>query len=198
MLDMAEKTKSNYYDVLGVPRDADEKTLKSAFRKLAMQLHPDKNPGDATAETRFKEANEAYEVLKDADKRAAYDRFGHAAFEPGMGMGGGRGGGRGPHADFSSAFTDFSGVFDDLFGDFRGNARGGRQRAARGSDLRYNLRISLEADGRTVLAPSPVSMTLAGGETLGHDPRVVRIRKERPTPTGFPRAFARIKKAPLR
>ena len=136
--------KRDYYDVLGISRGASDDEIKRAYRKCAKDFHPDRNADNPDAESKFKEANEAYEVLKDADKRAAYDRFGHAAFEPGMGMGGGRGGGRGPHADFSSAFTDFSGVFDDLFGDFRGNARGGRQRAARGSDLRYNLRISLE------------------------------------------------------
>ncbi|MBL9060317.1 MAG: molecular chaperone DnaJ [Mangrovicoccus sp.] len=137
--------KRDYYDVLGVSRGASDDDIKRAYRRCAKEYHPDRNADDPAAEGRFKEANEAYEVLKDADKRAAYDRFGHAAFEPGMGMGGGpRPGGRGPQADFASAFTDFSGVFDDLFGDFRGNARGGRQRAARGSDLRYNLRIALE------------------------------------------------------
>ena len=123
--------KRDYYDVLGISRGASDDEIKRAYRKCAKDFHPDRNADNPDAESKFKEANEAYEVLKDADKRAAYDRFGHAAFEPGMGMGGGRGGGRGPHADFSSAFTDFSGVFDDLFGDFRGNARGGRQRAAR-------------------------------------------------------------------
>ena len=136
--------KRDYYDVLGVDKGASEADLKSAFRKRAKELHPDRNRDDPSAEEGFKEVNEAYDALKDADKRAAYDRFGHAAFEQG-GMGGGspfgaRGGGG---ADFSSAFAD---VFDDLFGGF-GGQRGGRQRGGgqmRGADLRYNLTISLE------------------------------------------------------
>lgn len=134
--------KRDYYETLGVARGADESTIKKAFRKKAMELHPDRNKDNPDAEAQFKEANEAYEVLKDAEKKAAYDRYGHAAFEGGMGGGGFRpGGGQG---DFASAFSD---VFDDLFGDFMGGGggrRGGGQRATRGSDLRYNLRISLE------------------------------------------------------
>ena len=132
--------KRDYYDVLGVNRGATESDLKSAFRRLAKEHHPDRNPGDATAEQKFKEINEAYEVLKDQQKRAAYDQFGHAAFENG-----GRGpGGFGP--DFSSSMSD---IFDDLFGEFMGGRRGGgggpRQRNARerGADLRYNMEISL-------------------------------------------------------
>src|SRR3978361_1927327 len=99
-------TKRCYYETLEVERNADDSKLKAAFRKLAMKWHPDKNPGDAASEVRFKEINEAYEVLKDGDKRAAYDRFGHAAFEQGSG-----GGGDG--SDFGSAF---SGIFEGLFG----------------------------------------------------------------------------------
>ncbi|HQF31324.1 MAG TPA: DnaJ domain-containing protein, partial [Hyphomicrobiales bacterium] len=103
--------KADYYDLLGVSKSADEKEIKSAFRKLAMQYHPDRNPGDDAAEHKFKEINEAYEVLKDADKRAAYDRFGHAAFDQSGGFGPGGGFGN----DFSSSMSD---IFDDLFGEF--------------------------------------------------------------------------------
>src|ERR1700752_2388416 len=102
-------TKRCYYETLEVERNADETKLKAAFRKLAMKWHPDPNPGDKNSEVRFKEINEAYEVLKDSDKRAAYDRFGHAAFEHG-GMGGG---GPGFGAGFATSFSD---IFEDLFG----------------------------------------------------------------------------------
>ena len=128
-------TKRDYYELLGVSRDATAEDLKKAYRKLAMQYHPDRNPGDKGAEQKFKEINEAYDVLKDDQKRAAYDQYGHAAFE------GGRGGGAGAGFDF----TSFSDIFDDLFGEFMGGrAGGGRSSANRGSDLRYNLEITLE------------------------------------------------------
>jgi len=131
-------SKRDYYEILGVAKDADEKTLKSAFRKAAMQYHPDRNPDNPEAEKKFKEIGEAYEVLKDAEKRAAYDRYGHAAFEGGMG--GGPGGGHG------GAGFDFSDVFEEFFGDFMGG--GGRQRRrggpGRGNDLRFNMEITLE------------------------------------------------------
>jgi molecular chaperone DnaJ len=131
-------SKKDYYDVLGIARGASADEIKKAFRKKAKELHPDRNADNPNAEAQFKEANEAYDVLKDADKKAAYDRYGHAAFEGGMGGGGQRPG----QGDFSSAFSD---VFDDLFGDFMGGGRGGgRNRATRGADLRYNLRITLE------------------------------------------------------
>lgn len=130
--------KQDYYETLGVARGAGAEDMKRAYRKLAMQYHPDRNPGDATAEQRFKEISEAYEVLKDPQRRAAYDRFGHAAFENG-GMGGGRGAG-GFDFNFGSGFAD---IFDEMFGDFMGGARGGGQ-AARGADLRYNMEITLE------------------------------------------------------
>ncbi len=126
--------KQDYYEVLGVNRDADESSLKSAYRKLAMRYHPDRNPDDAEAEARFKDVNEAYDVLRDPEKRAAYDEFGHAAFDGG-------GAARGQGFDFGSGFAD---VFDEMFGDFMGGRRGGRQRAARGTDLRYNMEITLE------------------------------------------------------
>jgi molecular chaperone DnaJ len=132
---------TDYYDLLGVSRDADDAALKSAFRKKAMLYHPDKNPGNAEAEATFKQINEAYDVLKDPQKRAAYDRFGKAAFQNGGGGSGGFGGGEG----FASAFGD---IFEDIFGEFMGGGRGrgggGRNSAVRGSDLRHNMTITLE------------------------------------------------------
>jgi molecular chaperone DnaJ len=150
--------KRDYYDVLGVQRNASEQDLKSAFRKLAKDHHPDRNPDDKSAEQKFKEINEAYEVLKDPQKRAAYDRFGHAAFEGGMG---GRGGGAGFGPDFASSMSD---IFDDLFGEFMGGRRGGQQRRSgreRGADLRYNMEISLDDafSGKTAQIRVPTSVT---------------------------------------
>ncbi|MFT3988772.1 molecular chaperone DnaJ [Aestuariivirga sp.] len=162
--------KRDYYEILGVGKTADDKELKNAYRKLAKQYHPDANPGDKALEAKFKELNEAYDVLKDGQKRAAYDRFGHQAFEGGMG--GGRGGGAGFGPEFNSSMSD---IFEDLFGDFmggqRGGQRGGRGRggsgATRGSDLRYNMEISLtEAfSGKTaqIRVPSSVACEVCHG-----------------------------------
>ncbi len=135
--------KRDFYDVLGISKGATPEEIKKAYRKKAKELHPDRNADNPEAEAQFKEANEAYEVLKDADKKAAYDRYGHAAFEGGMGGGGPRPGGGGFHGqgDFASAFSD---IFDDLFGMGGAGGAGGRQRAARGADLRYNLRVTLD------------------------------------------------------
>ncbi len=126
--------KRDYYEVLGLARGANEDDLKRAYRKLAMQYHPDRNHGNAEAEAKFKEISEAYGVLNDAEKRAAYDRFGHAAFEGGGGGGGGPQGGQG--------FGGFEDMFADIFGQFTG--RGQRQPTGRGADLRQEVSISLE------------------------------------------------------
>ncbi len=127
--------KRDYYDVLGVNKSASPDELKSAYRKLAVKYHPDKNPGDKLAEDKFKEASEAYGVLSDKSKKENYDNFGHAAFE--------NGGGRGGFGGFSGA--DFSDIFEDFFGDFGGGSRSSRKKSNnRGSDLRYDLSITLE------------------------------------------------------
>src|ERR1700754_1955363 len=140
--------KRDFYETLGVAKTATEGELKSAFRKAAMQCHPDRNPGDKQAETRFKELNEAYQHLSDAQKRAAYDRYGHAAFDQ-SGMSDG----------FASSMSD---IFDDLFGDMMGGNRRGRQASGRerGADLRYNLEISLEEafHGKTAAIRMPTSV----------------------------------------
>lgn len=144
--------KRDYYEVLEVARSCTEVELKSAFRKKAMQFHPDRNPGNAEAEMKFKEVNEAYQCLSDSQKRAAYDRYGHAAFENGAAGGGGDG--------FASSMAD---IFEDLFGGMMG--AGGRQRSSggreRGSDLRYNLEISLEDAfaGKTASIRVPTAIT---------------------------------------
>src|SRR5437764_1824973 len=141
--------KQDYYATLGVAREASAEDLKKAYRKLAMQHHPDRNPGDKKAEAKFKEVNEAYDVLKDEQKRAAYDRFGHAAFEQG-------GGGHGFNTDFGATFSD---IFEGIFGMAGARSRsGGRER---GSDLRYNMEITLEEafSGKTAQVRIPTSVT---------------------------------------
>jgi molecular chaperone DnaJ len=145
----AGMAKRCYYEVLEVERSADDGVLKTAFRKLAMKWHPDRNPTDISSEHRFKEINEAYEILKDPDKRAAYDRFGHAAFEQGVGPGG-----AGFGTDFGSAFSD---LFEGIFGMGGGRSRTSRER---GADLRYNMEIDLDEayNGKTAQVRIPTSV----------------------------------------
>jgi molecular chaperone DnaJ len=126
-------TEIDYYELLEVSRDADDKTIKSAYRKLAMRYHPDKNPGCDESEARFKQINEAYDCLKDPQKRAAYDQYGHAAFQQGMGGGG---------AGMGAEFGDIGDIFESIFGSAFGG--GARQQARRGADLRYDMEISLD------------------------------------------------------
>jgi molecular chaperone DnaJ len=127
--------KRDFYEVLGVNRDASEEDIKKAYRKLAMKWHPDRNPDNPKAEEHFKEAKAAYEVLSDAQKRTAYDQFGHAGIDPQAGMAG---------AGAAGGFGGFGDIFNDIFGDIFGGGRGGRSNVFRGADLRYNLEISLE------------------------------------------------------
>jgi molecular chaperone DnaJ len=164
-------SKRDYYDVLGVAKTASDGDLKGAFRTLAMKYHPDRNPGDKDAEIHFKEVNEAYQTLSDAQKRAAYDRFGHAAFA--------NGGAGGP--GFGNDFSDFmSDIFDNFFGDgrTRGRSAGGRER---GADLRYNLEITLEEAyaGKTATIRMPTAVTCEACSGTGAKPG----SKPRPCPT---------------
>ena len=142
-------SKQDYYETLGVARNASDAEIKKAYRRMAMKFHPDRNPGDASAEEHFKAAKEAYEVLSDPQKRAAYDQFGHAGVDPSAAGGG-----------FSGAGSPFSDIFEDVFGDIFGG-RGGRSARHRGADLRYDLDLSLEeaVHGTTVKIRIPSSRT---------------------------------------
>ncbi|MGB3179043.1 MAG: molecular chaperone DnaJ [Albidovulum sp.] len=153
-------SKRDYYEVLGISRGASADEIKKAYRTKAKELHPDRNKDRPETEAQFKDVNEAYDVLKDDTRKAAYDRFGHAAFE-----GGGPRGGQGGQGDFASAFSD---VFEDLFGDFMGGrGGGGRQRAQRGSDLRYNLRVTLEESFKGIQKSITVPTSVACGVCSG-------------------------------
>ena len=163
--------KRDFYEVLGIDRGADGTMIKKAYRKLAMEHHPDRNADNPDAEAKFKEANEAYEILKDEQKRAAYDQFGHSAFEGGMGGGGNPG-------DFGSSFAD---VFDDLFGEFMGGGgrrRGGRSSGQRGADLRYNMEVTLEdafaGKQAKIRVPTAISCDSCGGSGAD-DPEATAI-----------------------
>lgn len=174
---------ADFYEMLGVPRDTDEKGLKSAFRKLAMQYHPDRNPGDDAAEAKFKELNEAYETLKDPQKRAAYDRFGHDAFtQGGGGQAGGFGGG-----DFGGSMSD---IFEEFFGDVMGGRRGGGRNAGRGSDLRFNMEVTLEEayEGKNAEISVPTSVTCE--ECTGSGAKAGTSPKTCPTCNGAGRVRA--------
>ncbi len=161
--------KRDFYEILGVGKGADERELKNAFRKLAKQYHPDANSGNKAAEHKFKEINEAYDILKDPQKKAAYDRFGHRAFEAGQGPF--AQGGFGP--EFTSSMSD---IFEDLFGEFMGGRRGGGKRGGtgqqRGSDLRYNMEIGLTEAfaGKTAQIRVPTSVTCESCKGQGAKP----------------------------
>ena len=156
---------ADFYELLEVERTADDGTIKSSYRKLAMRWHPDKNPGDAEAEARFKAISEAYECLKDPQKRAAYDRFGHEAFKQGMSGGGGPGGMGG-----GAGFSDLGDIFETIFGSAFGG--GGRQQARRGADLRYDMEVTLDEafHGKTAQIEIEVSTRCEPCDGSGAEP----------------------------
>jgi molecular chaperone DnaJ len=169
--------KRDYYEVLGVARDAEEADLKKAYRRLAMKYHPDRNDGDTQAEEHFKEAKEAFEVLSDQRKRAAYDQFGHAGVDPSAGAGGGGAGG-------------FGDIFDSVFGDIFGGGGGrGGSRAYRGSDLRYHMELMLEDafKGKTATIKVPTSIACeacaGSGAKAGSKPKTCGTCAKRWTPS---------------
>ena len=164
-------SKRDFYEILGVSKTADERALKVAYRKLAMEFHPDRNPGDDAAEAKFKEVGEAYAILSDGDKRAAYDRMGHAAFEQG---GNGGYGGQGPFgAGGAAEFADiFEQVFGDAFGRGGGRRGGGHTGPARGNDLRFDLEVSLEDafHGKETTITVPTAMNCERCDGQGNEP----------------------------
>lgn len=157
----------DFYQLLEVSRDADGATIKSAYRKLAMKYHPDRNPGDAECEAKFKAINAAYDCLKDDQKRAAYDRYGHEAFTQGM-----SGGGPGGFGQGQGDFGDIGDIFETIFGSAFGGAAGGRQQARRGADLRYDMEIGLEEafHGKRTEIEIEVSQTCDTCEGSGAEP----------------------------
>ncbi|WP_120078565.1 molecular chaperone DnaJ [Aurantiacibacter odishensis] len=164
-------TEVDFYELLGVSRDADGATVKSAYRKMAMKYHPDRNPGDAEAEARFKACSAAYEVLKDPQKRAAYDRYGHEAFQQGMGGGGGHHG---------AEFSDLGDIFETIFGSAFGGGASGRARPRRGADLRYDMQVSLEEafHGKSTQITVEVAATCDTCEGSGAEPGTGKRRCE--------------------
>ncbi|MXO64482.1 molecular chaperone DnaJ [Altericroceibacterium endophyticum] len=156
-------TEIDFYELLEVERNADDKTIKSAYRRMAMRYHPDRNPGDAESEAKFKACSAAYECLKDPQKRAAYDRYGHAAFQQGMGGGGGAG----PQGDFE----DIGDIFETIFGNAFGGG-GGRARPRRGADMRYDMEIGLEEafHGKQTEIEVEVSVQCGTCEGTGAEP----------------------------
>ena len=156
--------KQDYYELLGVSQSAGKEEIKKAYRKLAMKYHPDRNPGDEEAEAKFKEIGEAYEVLSDDQKRAAYDRFGHGAFE----QGGGGAGGMGGFGGFGAG--GFADIFDEMFGDMMGGGR--RRSSGRGADLRYDMEITLEEafQGKQAQIKVPTSVSCDSCEGTGAEP----------------------------